>query len=402
MNKRFTPPKVSTAGTTWFVWFRFDGRLFKKTGKANYSDLSTAERRKELQDLARAWKYRLEVDYFNPITKKSEPPDTASAIRDLQTMTFEQAIRFAIQKKKLTWSKKTGQDYDSVVKYLLESATVTAMSQMIMADVRRKHFITILHQVQVTRKLSAKGFNKYKDYLSSIVGELVQWEVLEANSVQGIKYQPTPKIRAHIPPTDKELEKIMKKLQADYVGLYRFCAVLYGTTIREKEILALQIRDINLDDQIIKIIPNRERNNSKVLNEREVVIPNSLLKIFVQLNVGAFPKHYYIFSKGLEPGATRTHSNTPTALWKQVVKNPPKLGGLGIKKDLYGLKKLAGNDMVHMQREAKNLLRMPQQQMGHTTSTMTEVYVDAHVGILNDMLKTGMKELGERSQQNES
>jgi hypothetical protein len=49
--------------------------------------------------------------------------------------------------------------------------------------------------------------------------------------------------------------------------------------------------------------------------------------------------------------------------------------------------------MVDMQHQVKDLLKLPQSQMGHTTSTMTEVYVTRHKEILNDLLRDEMPEL---------
>lgn len=391
MQNTFTEPLVKLSKKRSYVWFRFNGRLFMFTGGLNRKRITPAQKATELKALCKAWKYRLEHDYYNPITDRLEPPE---GVLNTAGMTFERAIKFAREKKTIVWTKKTGQDYDSVIKYLLEAQHSLGFSNMLITDFRRAHYVQVLHQVQQTRKLSAKGFNKYKSYLSSLVGEMVNpWEILEANVVEGIKDQPAPRTIAHKPPTPGERITIMNCLKSKHISLYRFCAVLYATTIREKEILALQVRDIHLKESVIRIVPEKERGNSKVLNEREVVIPDSLLPVFVQLNVERFPKHFFIFSKGLEPGPIRTHSNTPTAMWRKIVKGKVKAGGLNIQKDLYGLKKLGGNDMVDLQKELLDLIKLPQKQMGHTNPATTEVYVTRHKELAGDLLKKGMKEL---------
>lgn len=74
-------------------------------------------------------------------------------------------------------------------------------------------------------------------------------------------------------------------------------------------------------------------------------------------------------------------------LWKKIVKD-----GLGIDVNQYGLKKLAGDDMVRMQRRehADNLLDLPMMQYGHTSTRQTETYVSEHREVLKELIKKKM------------
>jgi hypothetical protein len=74
-----------------------------------------------------------------------------------------------------------------------------------------------------------------------------------------------------------------------------------------------------------------------------------MLKMLKELKIKSFPDDYYIFSTGYIPGCQQINSNTPTLHWREIVKD-----GLKIKKDLYGLKKLGGNDMIDLQINAKS------------------------------------------------
>jgi integrase len=333
MSNKFTEPKLSTAGERWFVWFRFNGRQFKFTGDANRAGLTPKQRRDILKAEAATWKHRLENQHYNPITKLYEVPGAQAFSGSTEGLTFNNALDFAREKKSAQWTRKTGQDYASAVKYLHQAAIGTGIADLPVVDLKRSHIKTLLAAVQENRSLSAKGYNKYRDYLSSLVGELIQWDILESNPVEYINTQAAIQTRAHVPPTPEERAVIMKELREKHPEFYRFCSVLYGTTIREKEILALQVRDLDLDAQLIRIIPDRARENSKVKHEREVVIPNTLIGKLRELHLEAYPQNAYIFSKDFLPGMTRTHSNTPTLRWRKIVKE-----GLGIQRDLYSLK----------------------------------------------------------------
>jgi integrase len=105
------------------------------------------------------------------------------------------------------------------------------------------------------------------------------------------------------------------------------------------------------------------------------------MNLLDELNLERYDQNWYIFSTrnkyaSFMPGPKRMHSNRPTTWWRKIVKEDLKL-------DItqYSLKKLAGNDMVRLlyNERVNDLIKFPQRQMGHTTSEMTEVYVDEHI-----------------------
>lgn len=396
--KRFTEPTIAHDKTNgWYVWFKFldekkgKWETVRSTGNANRKSLSPSERKSKLEAEQKLWKYKLEVQHYNPLTKQFEPPQSEIITTDvsrLQVMNFAQAMEYAYNLKKPTWSSKSAADYKSVKKYLVQSATALNINSMLIGDIRKIHYKAILMNVKQARKLQASGYNKYKDYLSSLVGELAEWEIIDANYAEKIKYQSEIKKFAHKPPTERERIKISNCLKTKHRNFYRFCSTLFATTIREKELLALQLKDLDFIEQKITIIPDQAADNSKVKNERESVIPNTLLKLLSEVHVYNMPEDYYLFSKNYLPGPTRLHSNTPTANWRAIVKE-----GLGIQKDLYGLKKLGGDIMIEIQAEVKKLLELPKKQMGHTTNQMTEVYVTKHIEIMKELFKSRMPEL---------
>jgi integrase len=386
-TKKYTDPQVSTSGDRWFVWFKFEGRTLKYYGGVNYTALkkSPKQRKVEIKGLLKLWESLL-AEGFNPLTRSYETESGPES----GLYSFVEALEYARQKKTSSgaWKKKTQQDYKSSIKFLTQAAHTCGLADTPIAKLRKADYKRILESVQSTRTLEGTGYNKYRDHLSSLIGEVAEWELIESNPVETIKMQPVIKKFAHEKPTPSERIKIVEAIKENKPTFYRFCSTLYGTTIREKEILALQIGDFHLSDQVIKIVPDKSRDNSKVLGERRIVIPDTLLKVLLQLNLEAFPINYYVFSKNYLPGPTRMHSNTPTSHWRDIVKT-----GLKIDKDLYGLKKLGGDVMIDIQAEVKKMIELPQRQMGHTTSGMTEVYVQRHIEIMNDLFRRNMPEL---------
>ena len=111
-----------------------------------------------------------------------------------------------------------------------------------------------------------------------------------------------------------------------------------------------------------------------------------------ELKLEKYKSEWYIFSakdrtKSFTPGARRMSVDTSTRWWRDIVKKE-----LNLNVDQYSFKKLAGNDMVRLfyNERANDLIDMPRQQMGHTSSKMTEIYVDEHKEIMNEILRRKM------------
>lgn len=250
ISKKWTEPKISTSGKEWFVWFRFydettkSWKPIKRKGGANYAKFSKRERLDQLNILRQAIAYRLEKLDWDPITNtciQDEQPSVDQQINDLGKMSFIEAVAFAKEKKQVNWGHKTNQGYSIEIKYILEAARQLKLHNKVISEFKKAHFKTILGQVRQNRNLSPKGYNKYRSCLSNIMGELAEWDIWEYNPIHKVKTMMVAKTFAHRPPTEEERSVIMQHLRANYSTFYRFCFTLYATTIREKEVLGLQV-----------------------------------------------------------------------------------------------------------------------------------------------------------------
>ncbi len=235
-------------------------------------------------------------------------------LEKLMEMSFDEAIDFAVKKKTPDWKKNTRKAYKSSVGYLKEAAAVAGINAMRFIELKRAHFRLLLDQVKDLRKLTPKGYNKYRTHLSSLLSELEEFDLLENNPVEKIKTKDVIKTKAHRPPTAAQRKLIIDRMRICYPNYYRFLAVSYACTLRPHEICALKIKDLIREEQIFRITPIKE------------------------------------------------------------------------------FKKMAGNDMMRLfyNERANDLIDMPRQQMGHTSSKMTEIYVDEHKEIMNEILRRKM------------
>jgi len=388
ITKKWTEPKISTSGKEWFVWFRFydettkSWKPIKRKGGANYAKLSKRERLDQLHTLRQAIAYKLEKLGWNPVTDtciSEEELSIDQQLNELTTLSLAKAIDFAMEKKKVGWATKSIRCYESVTKYILQAATELKLAGKLMVEFKKVHFKVILERVKKIRNLSPKGYNKYRRYLNGLINELVEWDIIESNPIANIKTMAVTKTFAHRPPTDEERAAIMEHLRTNYPNFYRFCFTMYATSIRGKEILGLQVKDLIRSQQLFRIVPINEK--SKVKFEREAVIPNTLMEELNKLGLESCNPDWYIFSKGFLPGPKRMHANTPTAWWFKIVKEVLK-----INVDLYSLKKLGGDDMIRQ----GITLHGVSGQMGHTSLDTTEIYVTEHKRIYKEMIRERM------------
>ena len=313
-------------------------------------------------------------------------------LEKLMEMSFDEAIDFAVKKKTPDWKKNTRKAYKSSVGYLKEAAAVAGINAMRFIELKRAHFRLLLDQVKDLRKLTPKGYNKYRTHLSSLLSELEEFDLLENNPVEKIKTKDVIKTKAHRPPTAAKRKLIIDRMRICYPNYYRFLAVSYACTLRPHEICALKIKDLIREEQIFRITPIKEEENSKTNIERDVIIPDWLMLRLNELKLEKYKSEWYIFSakdrtKSFTPGARRMSVDTSTRWWRDIVKKD-----LNLNVDQYSLKKMAGNDMMRLfyNERANDLIDMPRQQMGHTSSKMTEIYVDEHKEIMNEILRRKM------------
>lgn len=397
-----TPVICRCKNGEWFVFFRYwdasqgKYRPFKRSEDLNRIK-NIKEKEAEFKALRDAREMWLEAGW-NPITNTfpSASISEMEHISKLKDMTLVAALDFAFKKREKDWGKKTKQDYSSKLKYLLQAIFQLNMTSFRIGDVRRPHYKLILNHVWQERKLSAKGYNLYREFLSTLLGELDQWEVLEYNPVEKITPKQVLKKVSHRPPTQDQRLLIINRIRNEHRPYYRFLAILYGCTIRPKEITGIKIKSLHRLEQMFRLIPDGN-STTKTKTERDVAIPDWVMDLLMEMNLHNYDPEWYIFSSRNKygtflPGPNRMHSNTPTGWWRKLVKDPPEKGGLGQDVDQYSLKKLSGDDMVRLQRRegVDKLLDLPKMQMGHSSNQMTEVYVTEHKEIMKELVKRKM------------
>lgn len=333
-------------------------------------------------------KERLEKGW-NPVTNTyPEKSQKQIDLDRLQEMNFSDALDFAREQLKKQWEVKTLQDYSSKIKYLKSACDSIGITKPI-KDFKKAEFKLILEQVIGDRKLGSDGFNGYRTFLSGLVSELVEWDVMEGNLIRDIKTKETLKKVAHRPPTQDQRLTIVSHIKEHHREYFRFLCVLYGCGIRPKEITRIKIKHLHKLEHLFRLPAEITKNGT----ESDVSIPEWVMDLLMEMKLEKYDPEFYIFGgKGnmFMPGKNKMHSNSTTTWWRRIVKE-----GLKIEVDQYGLKKLSADDLVRLKRRegADNLLSLAKEHFRHSDDKVTGVYTDQHNVITREIIKKKMPRL---------
>lgn len=348
---------------TWYVYFRYNGKLFKRTLDINrihnYKDRLLAG-----EGLAKALHLELK-NGWNPLVPDEVYKSSAMAL-------FE-ALDFALDKKKANLSPKSYLDYSGTVKFCKEAIVQLKYSQLLVTDTKRVHIKTILDTVKKSRpKWSNTSYNKHLGYLQSILSELVEWEIIDFNPAHKIKTLKEMKSTANIPPTEEEMKLIKEAILKFDPDFWDFQLMQFHTGARPVEITQIKVKMIDARNRTLILPPDI----TKTSKERIIPINNHLWAV-LEPRID-YPKDYYIFGtnaphkgykrcyKGFVPGVNKLKRGTATRLWEKIVKIC-----LGIDKNMYSMKKAGANAKIL----AGMSMRALKELFGHSSEVTTEIYI---------------------------
>ena len=374
MKPKFSIPKLikyDNLDKTWYVYFRYDGKVVKKTEEMNRIR-SRKERLQFGEVLAAALHQRLK-EGWNPIVK--EAPVVQDALPNLNTYTLYQGLVFAMEKKKPEVAPKTYSGYDCTFRFCKTAISNLGLGNLLLIDAKRVHIKLILEDIALTRKWSSKAYNKGLDHIQAILSMLVEWELLEYNIAYKIKPKTVEESIANVPPTLDEYNQIKEHLTIKHLNYFIYVAALFHTGIRPVELTRLKLSMINVTEKLIVLPPGIVKNRKR---QRIVPINPHLWVLLEPFLAFGHPGDWYLFGssrisgKGnvgkftdFIPGPTQLKRDTATKRWKRIVKDE-----LGINVNQYAMKHF-GADMKILAGVSLEALK---ELYGHSSKVTTETY----------------------------
>jgi integrase len=378
----YTEPTLVTSGKCWYVYFtiknEFTGKVKHVQSRQGINYIKNKDKRlAEGRKLVRWWKNSLEEGWM----PEEWVIDTPTTSLIFPVTKFTDALDFALDN--CTVSSKTKSGYAGSVKFFKEASLALNLN-MAVKDIDRPHIMLMLKWIKEKRHWSHHAYNKHLGYICAVIARLLEWKVIKFNPAEKIKTLPVAETRKFVPYTDNEKRTIQEYLFANHYRFFVYLITIYHTGMRPKEVLLLKLKDINLDDALITILPDLKAENSKTRKIRYVPINNHLMRFLREFELENYPETYFLFGspfkagkgrKGIinakhpdyfKPSPVQVKRDTVTKLWKEIV-----IDKLKIKKHLYAAKHTGADAKILAGIDLDTLKEL----YGHSSKFMTEKYV---------------------------
>lgn len=367
MKSIYTIPKVvkyDDLKKPWFVYFRYDKKLFRYKYGINY--ITDLKKREKEANLLR--------DALHEKLKEGWNPSIPDVIKEQTDLNISQALDFAMNKKSCNLGSKTISGYNGTIRFMNKAIESLDLKTLLISEVKRIHIKLITEKAKEQRKWSNKAYNKHLNHLKAILSELIQWDIIETNPAHNVKNLPVSESDANTPASIEDIEIIKNALEGKHLNFWIFCLTIFHTGIRPEEITKITLGMIDLKNNEI-ILP---AEITKTKRKRIVPINQHLMEYYKKMEFENLPNYFYLFGSYREsgkgnigkfndfiPGPTKINRDTATRRWETLVKK-----GLGIQMNLYAMKHLGANRKILAGLELDSLREL----YGHTSKLMTEKY----------------------------
>jgi site-specific recombinase XerD len=369
MKNKYSIPKLNKSKeNAWYIHLRYEG--VQKRYKKNLNLISDLKERERYFNLLSEALHEKLKQGWNPLVK--EPEEVKEKI-----MTIVEALNFSLDKKKPKIAVKSYHDYSSTLSFIITAINKLEKSTLPINQLNRLNVKLILENMAAERKATNKTFNKYLDHFRAILGELIQWDIIEFNPAAKINYMPVGIISANITATPEQHLIIKNELQDKHLHFFRFIVTLFHTGIRPVEVLQIRLSMINMSGFEIILPPEITKTNK----ERKVPINQFLVKVFESMNFEKLPKDYYLFGAykcnhkhraklnlDFLAGPLMLKRDTATKRWEKIVKI-----GLNIPVNMYSNKHAGANAKILAGMDLEALREL----YGHSSKLTTKVYATA-------------------------
>ena len=180
-------------------------------------------------------------------------------------------------------------------------------------------------------------YNKVRGYVSTLFGELIEYECCDTNLTRDIrKRKIVSKERETLSLEHHKI--VMNYLHSNYYEFWRYARIFLFSGSRTTELFMIKKEDVNIAKQEYKITIKKGKHHKEVTK----VILKEVLPLWQELIKKAKPKEY-LFSKLLKPGKESILSSQITKRWYRLVKCSNNIKDdndkvLNITADFYSLK----------------------------------------------------------------
>lgn len=289
--------KVPDLSKPWYVWYRFKnpetGKYDNKSKfivKLGINKYKTVSARKAFGKNLIIVINQLLKEGMNPYTKTV--PDSVYIPVEPKEYLVRTALLKALEAKRNNWANSTARGIEFRINKFIEFAESKHIAGIYIQDLKRNHIVSFLNYINT--KESATSVNNYRSALSAIFTQLVHMGILEYNLIKDIPKLKSKPVKNH-PFTSKQIQDIKKYLIENDPYLLKYCQFLAFSFLRNREILRIRIKDVDLENKIITV-------KTKTKKLEKVYIIDKLENILLDMNLSSFNENSFLFTNQNSPG----------------------------------------------------------------------------------------------------
>ena len=293
---------------------------------------------------------------FNPFS--SDLPGEISIVR---------AIEEVVQLKKSSHQLKTGHAYTVISKKLIKFIKANKLQSLKCYQFTKQHAVQFSRELITKNEISNATFNNNIIIIRAIFNKMIEYERIVFNPFTAIKTLPQEESSKKAF-TKSEIHRLYNYLTINDPELLLICEIILYCGYRVKEVLSLQVRDIDLDNNVLRLQSKNHKNG----RNRGMPMKAELREKMIKFKV--LEDHYYLFGSSATPNinGTSLKPNTKAASYNIVQKRFKKVQKkLGIERTIYELKHTMATRLIS---ENVNPMEI-QQYLGHTNIENTLKYI---------------------------
>jgi len=362
-TEKFTLPRIYTGSNEWFVEYYYQNPVtglddrFRIRGKINYEkDLS---RRMELATLLKDQLTRALRSGKVPTRYLKQRNVTDELIPALVSMAHTEGLGKSID---------TIRNYNLAINRLKKYLFDIGKPRMLLIDFNNEQAQQFKEYLLRKMDLSNVSVNCNIQPLKTFMENFFLQKKIEVNPFYFVKYLPKHRGSTFIAFTNEERKAIAEMLTNKYPDLYLFANLIYTCFTRPLELCSLVPADIDANKEWLQI----RVENSKVSHTSYRQITPAVRDLLTDFKLEKMHRQKLIFESicGNDPNP-KARRKRVTLLWNKVVIN-----GLGIKKEMYGLKHTGNiNYLKGLDNIGDTNLIWLQRQNDHTSLATTQKYI---------------------------
>ncbi|WP_397301616.1 tyrosine-type recombinase/integrase [Nonlabens ulvanivorans] len=220
-------------GKRWYVYFRYNGKMYKFYKQMNC--FKTVSERRRIGNAL--------VGAYTTMLNRGWSPESNNYQKNQSSLpTLQNALKFALNQKKNTLKESTFNQYQTAHNRFLEWAKKNLIAGQQINLFQRKQFAQYLNYLREDGN-NATSINNNKRAISALFSKLVADFIIEVNPIAGIKTETSQPLKNR-PFTAQQLSNVLEMCRSKDPYLLHFIKFMVYAMLRPREVIRLKKNSI--------------------------------------------------------------------------------------------------------------------------------------------------------------